>query len=381
MVKKVEIGANYNLGYYSSVNSLYKLYCLETVVLPSNHSGNLPQNFFQNDVSLKAVVLPKNTLEIGQYAFNYACSATKISLNQAVNKIGASAFQSAFSVERISIPQGVKALPEYIFQNCYKMKHLIIPDEVISLGMYSIHHADSLEKVIIPDTVTSISNYALGSSINLKYVKTPMLGSNMFANAWSGFELELTKDITTIPNNAFSSTHIKSIRSDTVTSIGDYAFQNSQIENAIFPNCTSVSNFAFQYCYNLKNLVVNQNCEFNQSSTNTTYNLGHLIQGTEITEIKQGAFSQTGFNSITFLGNITNIGSQAFASNSLTEIKMLNNTVVPTLASDSLTSAYSAKIIVPKNLYNTWITATNWTKQAAKIFYIDDDGNYSQEEV
>lgn len=86
-------------------------------------------------------------------------------------------------------------------------------------------------------------------------------------------------------------------------------------------------------------------------------------------------------------GDIVNI-PYAFASYELVYISFLNCTSVPTLANSTAFSkpvsgtygdkGNTLKIIVPKDLYTQWIEATNWATYASYIYYIDNNGDYSQ---
>lgn len=78
---------------------------------------------------------------------------------------------------------------------------------------------------------------------------------------------------------------------------------------------------------------------------------------------------QNNLEKITFLGDITKIGTFALAGNSnLTEIDFTYCTSVPTLESNAFWSTeHLNQIKVPAALYDEWIAATNWANYARKI--------------
>ena len=98
--------------------------------------------------------------------------------------------------------------------------------------------------------------------------------------------------------------------------------------------------------------------------------------GTGVTNIRNDAFySCYSLASVVIPNSVTSIGSEAFSScYGMAFYDFSNHTSIPTLSN---TNAFKnipsdCKIIVPDNLYDTWITATNWSKYASYIIKKSD---------
>ena len=94
------------------------------------------------------------------------------------------------------------------------------------------------------------------------------------------------------------------------------------------------------------------------------------------------AYSMPNVQRIKYLGDVTDV-RYGFGSY-LIYLGLEGCTKVPVLYSSTIfETAMSANpnllhIVVPKSLYAEWITATNWVNFASVIYYVDDNGDYSQ---
>ena len=94
------------------------------------------------------------------------------------------------------------------------------------------------------------------------------------------------------------------------------------------------------------------------------------------------AYSMPNVQRIKYLGDVTFVG-YGFGEY-LVYLGLEGCTQVPVLYSSTIfETAMSANpnmlhIVVPKALYAEWITATNWVNFASVIYYVDDNGDYSQ---
>ena len=181
---------------------------------------------------------------------------------------------------------------------------------VTSIGSYACYKCYSLTSITIPNSVTSIGDYAYYYCYSLTSVTIPKGVTSIGANAFVGTFLT---DIT-IPNS--------------VTSIGDYAFVGTSLTNITIPNgVKSIGASAFKDCYSLMN--------------------------------------------ITIPNSVTSIESDAFSGcRSLTRCDFSRHTSVPTLVNTGTFANINAicKIIVPDNLYDRWIAASNWSTYADYIY-------------
>lgn len=92
--------------------------------------------------------------------------------------------------------------------------------------------------------------------------------------------------------------------------------------------------------------------------------------GNGVTTIDAGAFSGCySLSSVVIPQGVTSIGSNVFSSCiSLVILDFSESTSVPTLSSTSaIPTQAELRIIVPDDLYDTWIAATNWSSFASRI--------------
>ena len=229
-----------------------------------------------------------------------------------ITSIGSRAFQNCPSLTSITIPDGVTSIGSRAFQNCPSLTSITIPKGVTSIGDYTFINCNTSTSITIPNGVTSI-------------------GDSAFSNCF------LLKNIT-IPEG--------------VTSISSYAFSPCySLKNITIPEgVTSISSYAFSSCYSLKNITIPEG----------------------VTSIYERVFSSCrSLISITIPKGVTSIGSHAFSSCSfLQKCDFSQATAVPALSNVNAFNDINqlCKIVVPDNLYDRWIAATNWSTYADYIY-------------
>ena len=137
---------------------------------------------------------------------------------------------------------------------------------------------------------------------------------------------------------------------NTLEEIGGYAFQSSTIRTAVIPdNVRTIGRYAFGSCINILNVTLPRHLEtVGYGAFYGDYN----IRGT-----------------LTFGENVKSIDKQAFTNCSrITCYDFRKCLTIPTLtSSDCFSISLSFSIVVPDNLYDEWIVATNWSSFVAKI--------------
>lgn len=194
---------------------------------------------------------------------------------------------------------------------CNMLQAVEIGKNVTSIGKYVFYYCYSLSSLVIPKGVTSI-------------------GSSVFYNCYSLVSV-------VIP--------------DGVISIGVDVFRNCySLASVVIPkNVTSISGGAFYNCYSLASIVIPKGVtKIDISVFRSCYSLASVVIPKSVTKIDSGAF-----------GYCYGMAYYDFRA----------STSVPTLSdSGALGSIPSdCKIVVPDSLYDSWITATNWSTYANKI--------------
>lgn len=165
-------------------------------------------------------------------------------------------------------------------------------------------------------------------------------------------EFVINDGVTSISSNAFNNcSALTSITiPDNVKSLGDNAFSGCSLVSITLPeSITSIGTSAFASCKSLKSITIP---DMVTSIENATFNncpsLINIVLPSSITYIGSRAFSYSG-------------DIKLFDFRKATRVPTLSNTDAFTYTSSS------KKIVVPDALYDSWITATNWSSTTNNI--------------
>lgn len=201
---------------------------------------------------------------------------------------------------------------------CNMLQKVEIGAGVKTIDIASFNYCSSLASVAIPNSVTAIKNQAFQNCSSLSFVVLP-------------------KNITSFGLNLFSAC-------STMTSV-------------VIPKLQIHLPYSMFYnCYNLSYIVIPYSIGNNANMFSNCTSLSSIVITKETTNIPGTTFN-----------NCTGMAYYDFS----------HHTSIPTLAN---TNAFTGiptdcKIIVPDNLYDTWIAATNWSTYAANIIKKTDWDN------
>lgn len=100
---------------------------LKTVIIKgTNSNGAIPASSFAQAQNIETIVLPNDTLMIGNYAFAYCNSLKNVNIPESIQSIGVHAFDSCRLLETISIGEHATYIGEYAFANCTGIKTMIV---------------------------------------------------------------------------------------------------------------------------------------------------------------------------------------------------------------------------------------------------------------
>ena len=202
---------------------------------------------------------------------------TTINIPDNITSIGASAFSGCTSIASVNISNNVTIIGNKAFINCKSLSSIKLPENTSYTIMASslLDGCSNLQSIEIPKYINTISTNALANCnfeslyipSNVKYI-----GDSAFANSYN----------------------LKSITiSEGVEFIGNQFVRGAPIEEIIIPNSTiTLETTCLHYCPNLKKITI----------------------GKGVTKIPPKMLYATGeVEEITIKGNITEIGSNAFA--------------------------------------------------------------------
>ena len=160
-----------------------------------------------------------------------------------------------------------------------------------------------------------------------------------------------------------------------VTNIGDYSIRFCPFLTSITipKSVTNIGNYAVAYGYSLKSITMpNGVTSILIGSFLDCHSLSSIIMPSGVTSISSSAFDACySLTSIIIPSGVTLIGGSAFVDCcSILKYDMTSLNAVPTLSNTNAFTGINAiaKIYVPDALYDSWITATNWSTYADYIY-------------
>lgn len=272
----------------------------------------IPDYAFANCTFIEDIILNDSTSTIGSYAF-YGCSVLKgMKVPTTVATIGSYAWYNCSGMTSIQLPN-VTELSDYLLFGCSKLTEVVIPNSITRIGADTFNGCTGITSLIIPDQVQTIGSYAFMGCTGIKTVR-------------------LSANLKSIGNNAFSGcTGITELTLPSkLETIGNGAFQGTRLKNIIIPQGVTIIN------------------------SNTFFDCKCL-------------------ESIVIPSTIQSIGSQAFYNCMKLKIVIVENGNVMSLTALNSTNVFdgcntSLCIIVPKDAYQAYKSASNWSRYASKIY-------------
>ena len=375
-------------------NAFIGLDTLTSVAMPDTIT-NIGAYAFRGCNNLHSIVLSDSLESIGDYAF-YGCGIKNLNIPASLSSIGTQGFccpeldHISVSANNITyrsennclikdnqivrgsnisvIPtEGVTTIGANAFSNCATLKNIVIPTNITLLGGSAFSNCPVLEYIDLSQYTTVLEAYSLFSS-----------NDTSPAQIWIPRDLYDTWSTTVPWSYSYMIDRIRTVLDIPVgkTSIADKAYsQDSLIVKVILPSgMKTLGTYAFSGCAALKYIEI----------PNT------------VTSIGSGCFVGCAFeeieipDSVTFCGTydtfyncinlkrvkigkgITSLATNMFYSwldNPVMEvIDFTSATAVPTCQTSTFNGLNDTyEIWVPSSLYNSFISATNWSAVADHI--------------
>lgn len=268
---------------------------IEYIDISSLNIESLPGYTFSNCQKLKEVKLPDTIKTIEEGAFWCCFDLEKINLPSNLEKIRHMAFYRCEKLERIDCPENLKTIEEQAFYECIKLKTINLNYGLEEIGEYAFAYA-GLTSINIPSTVKFLGRRICCSDNALKTV--------IINGDYTGYSENDNGE--KIP----------------VESYEDFV-DNKGIVKVIFNDgVTKMSKGIFVGCEQLKEVRFSK----------------------DLTEIAPDAFRGTGLTSIVIPEYIISIGTQAFSTDSIKDITILNSKCA--LPSNDVISRYGPQLTI-----------------------------------
>ncbi|MBR1891131.1 MAG: leucine-rich repeat domain-containing protein [Clostridia bacterium] len=145
------------IGFDNGVH-LGGIWDIQTVKFGENIK-QIPKDLFNNNHSLKEVVIPGSVETIGDYAFSQCENLSTVVIADGVKTIGDYAFSGCSSLETVKLPANIEMIGNGMFSNCTSLSTITIPETVHTIGYYAFSDS-GLKEITIPSGVTYIGDYA-----------------------------------------------------------------------------------------------------------------------------------------------------------------------------------------------------------------------------
>lgn len=291
---------------------------LTGVTLPDSVTS-LGERVFYNCSGLVCVNIPKGVTSIGNYAF-YNCDALiDVVIPEGVTAIGHGMFQDSNSLASVTIPEGVVSIGERAFQAC-NLTSVVLPDSLTTIGSYAFQNCKSMLRVEFGDGVEIIGQYAFYNCAGVTSVTLPDCVTEISNQAFRGCK-------------ALTSLYCKAL---VPPSMGTYIFYDTSSDFAIYVPAESVEDYKSETSWSsYVNKVVGYDFEKDIIAGTQPHNEiwytssdGNVVVPNRTDVFGVNIVSNTyadGKGVITFDGNVTSIGEQAFYyCRSLTTISIPN---------------------------------------------------------
>jgi hypothetical protein len=228
------------------------------VVIPSTINGkkvtSIGEKAFYFCESLTKVTIPNSVTSIGEDAFFYCRSLASVTIPNSVISIGDSAFYGCASITSITIPNSVASMDECAFYGCTGLKSITIPNSVTSIASTAFMDCSSLANITVG---SKNKNYSSEDGVLFNKDKTELC---IYPAGNSKKEYKIPSSVTSIGNDSFSDCkNLKNITiSNSVAIIGAYAFSDcSSLTKVTIPDSTvRIGANAFIGCTSLTNITV-----------------------------------------------------------------------------------------------------------------------------
>ena len=249
--------------------------------------------------------------------------------------ISANAFYGCAMLESLTLNEGITVIHDKAFYDCSSLKNMKVPTTVATIGSCAWYNCSGMTSIQLSN-VTELSDYLLFGCSKLTEVAIPnsitRIGADTFNGCTGITSLTIPDQVQTIGSYAFMGcTGITTLTLPSkLETIGSGAFQGTRLKNIIIPQgVTIINSNAFFGCQYLESIVI--------PST------------------------------------IQSIGSQAFYNCIKLKIVIVENGNVMSLTALNSTAVFggcntSLCIIVPKDAYQAYKSASNWSSYASKIY-------------
>lgn len=273
-------------------------------------------------------------------------------------------------IGKLVISRNITGISDRAFANATKLTGVVLSDNLTSIGQECFIDCDSLQFVYIRNGLTSIGEFPFAGCNRLRNIVVSLENQN-----YSSFEGVLFNKDKSILMQFPAGLSGEYIIPTGVTTLTGGVFYQSNLRKIVVPSTVeSLGVTMFAESKNLKEVVLPDNLtEIGYSTFMECTSLEQIKLPESLTTIGDLAFNFTNLNYITFPPYLASIGFNAFYNNNSTSevgvsaYDFSRATLIPTLGDYGIHVSRNTKIIVPDNLYASWVSDANWSRYASNI--------------
>ena len=227
-----------------------------------------------------------------------------------VTSVGGYAFFQCINMTSVEMPEGVTSIGDNAFSACRNLTSAVIPESVTNIGFAAFMACNGLTSVTIPAGVASISSTSFGACFILENIFVDE-GNTVYASADG---ILFNKDQTTLITYPAGKKNTTYIIPEGVTNIASRAVYNcGYLTSVTIPrSVASIGNNAFDFCYNLRDISVDEGNEAYASVDGVLFNKDRTVLVAYPAGKENTAY--------TIPDGVTNVGRSAFWDCMLTSI-------------------------------------------------------------
>lgn len=168
------------------------------IIIPSSIDGykvtGIGDKAFQNVTSMKTVSFPSTLKSIGNYAFAGCTSLTTVTLPDSLTGLYTYVFAGCTSLKSAKLNAGQINVTEGLFQGCTALSSVTLQNSIQYIRGYAFYGCNSLKNLSLPKSFSTVFNNAFlssgiksinyaGTSTNWKKVTIYLTGNTKFLNA------------------------------------------------------------------------------------------------------------------------------------------------------------------------------------------------------
>lgn len=190
----------------------------EYLIIPDSINGLsvVSVEGFENNDSLKGIIIPDTVISIGDYAFNDCSSLEKVTLGENIESIGEFAFINCYALSSINLPDSITEIGKSAF-NGNNLTQITLPKGLTEIATGTFCNGQ-WEEITIPCNVKIIGDQAFAGDRKMKkvYIEEGVeeIGPNAFDDNELLEEIHIPSSVTTISEKSIAD------RTDIITIYG-----------------------------------------------------------------------------------------------------------------------------------------------------------------